>query len=339
VADREPLWISESEVLDLMRLEDAVDVLADAYSPSGQRGAVNMVRTHARKQDAILHAVGGMLASDGVAGTKTWLYTPAGASPVLILFSLDDGSLLGIVEAYAMGQWRTAATAGVGTKFLAREDAEVMALIGTGKQAMAQAQAVAAVRPIREVRVFGRDAARLALFVAKAAQTLGVEVTAHRSLRTAMTGADVVTTITRASEPFVTAELLAEGMHINAVGAIVAGRAELEGPAVGRCDVIVADSPQQAESDSGELQSAAEANLMEFETVLGLADVVADPARGRTSPEQITLFKALGVGLSDVAIGAELLRRAGEKGAGTTLPATPDPDLLTQPPIRSQPHV
>jgi ornithine cyclodeaminase/alanine dehydrogenase-like protein (mu-crystallin family) len=124
-------------------------------------------------------------------------------------------------------------------------------------------------------------------------------------------------------------------MHVNAVGAIVASRSELQGSAVGRCDVIVADSPQQAEQDSSELRSAAEAGLLSFEAVLGLADVVADPAQGRTSPEQITLFKALGVGLSDVAIGAELLRRAQQNGAGTRLPATPDPDLLTQPPIRS----
>lgn len=333
-----PLWLSEAGVVQLASLEEAIDILASAYSPASQRDAQNMRRAHAHHGETILHAVGGMLPGAGVAGTKTWIYSPAGASPLLIVFSLADGSLLGIVEAFALGQWRTAATSGLGTRLLAREDAATLALIGTGKQALSQARAVAAVRDIRSVRVFGRDRERLEAFGARAAELLDAEISLHIDLADAMRGADVVTTITRAAEPFLDGALLEPGMHVNAVGAIVPSRSELTTGAVARCDVVVADSPEQARSDSGELRAAAEAGDLDWPAVLGLADVVADPGRGRNRPGQITLFKALGLGISDVALGAELIRRARTAGVGIPLPATPDPHSIKPRITRSEAH-
>lgn len=320
-----PLWLAESDVTQLASLDDAIGILTHAYSPQSQDGAKNMRRAHARRGDTILHAVGGMLTGQRVAGTKTWIYSPAGASPLLVVFSLEDGRLLGLVEAFALGLWRTAATTGLGTKLLAREDAQILTLIGTGKQALSQAQAVASVRDLRELRIFGRDGTRLADFAKHAAAVIDVEISAHTELSTALAGADIVTTITRAAEPYLSGELLEEGMHLNAVGSIVPSRSELTADAVGSCDIVVADSPEQARSDSGELGAACDAGLLDWSKVAGLADVIAEPRLGRTDSTQITLFKALGVGLSDVALGVELLRRAKRAGVGTPLPATPDP--------------
>lgn len=333
-----PLWLAEADVAQLASLEDAIEILAGAYSPASRAGAQNMRRAHARHGDTILHAVGGMLSGQDVAGTKTWVYSPAGASPLLVVFSLEDGRLLGVVEAFALGLWRTAATTGLGTRLLAREDAHVLTLIGTGKQALSQAQAVASVRDVRELRVFGRDPDGLADFARRAAAVVDVEVTPHSDLRAALAGAEVVVTVTRAGEPFLSGALLEEGMHVNAVGAIVPSRSELTADAVGACTVVVSDSPEQARSDSGELRAAAEAGLLDWSQVASLADVIADPRLGRTKASEITLFKALGIGLSDVALGAELLRRARAAGVGTLLPATLDPHLFNQSHARSGTH-
>jgi ornithine cyclodeaminase len=311
-----PILLTEREVAKLLPLGDAIEVLREAY---GAIGAHSMPRAHARHGDRILHAVGGILPDRGIAGTKTWLYTPAGAQPLLVLFSLGDGRVVAVIEAFALGQRRTAATSGLGTALLARADADVLALLGTGKQAFAQAQAVATVRQLRRVQVFGRDPDRRGQLCARLGLELGVEVEGFGDVGAALDGTQIVTAITRAADPIVFAEMLAAGMHINAVGAIVPTRSELDARVIGRCDVIVADSGDQARVDSQELQSAVGAGLLRFEDVVDLVELVADPKRGRTTGDQITLFKALGVGLSDVALGAEILTRAIKAGAGNSL--------------------
>ncbi len=292
----EPLWIGEAQAAELLTVEDAIDVLEAAYAAQAEGRAQSMRRAHVREGDAILHAVGGTL--DGVAGTKTWLYTPGGAEPLLVLFDLAGGRVIGIVEAFAMGQLRTAATSGLGTRRLARADARTLALLGTGKQAFSQAEAVLAVRPIEAIRLFGREPSRRAR-LAERLRALGVRVSEHGDPAEAIAGADVVTTITRAAEPFVTAAMLAPGMHVNAVGAIVPSRRELTGDAVARFDHVVVDSLPQAREDAAELRGA------DWAAVRALCDPA--PRRAR---DDLTLFKALGVGLSDVALGAELVRRA-----------------------------
>ncbi|WCB95314.1 Alanine dehydrogenase [Baekduia alba] len=318
-----PLWIGEQEAADLLSLEDAIDVLAGAYRLQAGGAAATMRRAHLREGDAILHAVGGTLAGQGIAGTKTWTYTPGGAEPLIVLFSLDDGRVLGLVEAFALGQMRTAATSGLGTRVLARDDARTLALLGTGKQAFAQAQAMTCVRPLERIRLFGRDPERRAALAERLRATLAVDVSEHATVADAVAGADVITAITRSAEPILGGDLLEPGVHVNAVGAIVPARRELDAQAVGRADVIVVDSVDQARDDAGELRAAAEAGVLDWATVRGLDAVVDDTPDRARFPTDITLFKALGVGLSDVALGGEVLRRALAAGAGQLLPTIP----------------
>lgn len=300
-------WIGDQSARSLLSLPDAIDVLAAAHAAYARGDAGNMRRAHLLWEDSILHAVGGVV--DDVAGTKSWVYTPRGATPVIVLLSLADGAVIGLIEAFALGQLRTAATTGLGTRLLARDDADVLALLGTGRQALEQARAVAAVRPLREVRVFGRDRDRRAQMVARIDEELGVRTVGHGDVAAALRGASVVATMTRAAEPIVSGAMLEPGMHVTAAGAIVPSRRELDVAAVARCDVIVADSRPQAEHDSGELRAAADAGAVRWDAVLELGELVAG-SPGRRDPEDITLFKALGVGLADVALGIEVLRRA-----------------------------
>jgi alanine dehydrogenase len=317
------LWISEREVAELIDLPDAIETLASTYRAPGSASGLTMPRAHLRAGDAILHAVGGALAEDGVAGTKTWVYSPGGASPLLVLFSLHDGSVRGVIEAFGLGQLRTAATSGLGTRTLARPDSRTLALIGTGKQAFAQARAVCLVSAVATIRLFGRNGRRRSALANRLRTELDVTVTEHQDVGQALVDADIVTTITRAAEPLLDGDMLSPGTHINAVGAIVPSRRELAPSAVERCDVIVADSKQQAMDDSGELRAAVDEGRLTWDRVQSLKDVIGDDPRALRQQSSITLFKAVGVGLSDVALGAEVVRRAVAANAGTPLPSSP----------------
>lgn len=315
----ETLWIGEAEVAELLTMNDAIDVLAAAYRLQAQGLASSMRRAHVREGDAILHAVGGTIAGRGLAGTKTWMYTPGGASPLLVIFSIADGSVLAVVEAFAMGQMRTAATSGLATRVMAAPDAATLALLGTGKQSFSQAHAVTCVRPIRTVRLFGRRPEPRAKLAARLREELGVEVSEHGDVAEALAGAEVVTAITRSADPYLEGAWMPAGAHVNAVGAIVASRRELQVDAVARCSLVAADSVAQARDDSGELRAAVEAGDLSWDDVRDLSEIVDTPPGELRTETDITLFKALGIGLSDVALGAEVLRRAKLAGAGRTI--------------------
>lgn len=198
-------WITEAQVADAVGIEDVIDILENAYRLAAEGRAKILPRGHASFDGGMVHAVGaaipglGVTGVTGVTGVKSWTWTPNGAHPVVLVFSTDDGALLGCVDAMKLGKGRTAATAALGTKLLARADADVLAVIGTGRQALDQVTAVAAVRPLAGVRVFGRDAERRATFMAAVERAIGVPVSGHDTVAGAMRGAGIVTTVTRAA--------------------------------------------------------------------------------------------------------------------------------------------
>jgi alanine dehydrogenase len=315
----EPRFITADEVTRTLDLALAIDVLQDAFAQQSRGEAGTMARAHLQHGLSILHAVGGRLGDIG--GTKTWLYTPNGAAPLLVLFSYTDGRVLAVVEAFAFGQLRTAAVAGLATKLLARADARTFALLGTGRQALSQARAVASVRSIEQIRCFGRDPDRRSALATRIEDELGVEVQQFADADEAAAGAAVITTITRAAEPVLHAAGIARGAHINAMGSIVPNRRELDTEAVALADRVVVDSLEQAGTDAGELLAAQAAGVLDRPSICSLAEVAGAerPVRGT---HEITLFKSLGVGLADVALGVELLKRTAPHLVSTTTTLT-----------------
>lgn len=317
----DPIWINDDEAAALLSLPEAVDALADAHRLYAEGQASNMVKTQAQAGTSNLHAVGAIIAGQDIAGTKTWMHTSGGAQPLLILISPTDGSVRAVIEAFALGQRRTAATSALATRVLSRPASASLALIGTGKQAPAQAEAVCSVRPIAAVTVYGRDPDRRRACAEEVSERVEAYVREADTLEAALAHADVVTLVTRAAEPFVDAAALPTGAHVNGVGAILPDRAELTIDAVVSFDRVVVDSRPQAQSASGELKGAIAAGLLAWDDVAELGQVLSGAARGRGSDDERTFFKAMGVGIADVALGAEVLRRANAEGAGAPLPA------------------
>ena len=314
------LWISETDVVSMMDMGRAVDALETGLLAEAEGNAKNMVKTHVEWEDgSTLHAIGAIFSQAGFAGTKTWSHTKGGATPLLFLFDSNDGSLKAIIEAFAMGQMRTAAACGVATKWLAAENADQFAIIGTGKQAITQVAAVLAVRPIRRIRVFGRNEDRRDQFVSRVESEFGVETIAAQSVREAVKGAQIITLATRATEPIVSADMVQRGVHINAIGAIVPSRAEVGADALARCTQIVADSIPQAQKLSRELIEFFAADVSRWSSVQSLASLVAN-RRPRGADDDITLFKSLGMGISDLSLGIDLYKKALDSGLGRQIP-------------------
>jgi alanine dehydrogenase len=314
--DQTPLWISEADVVSLMSMGDAIDVLERGLLAEARGDARNMVKTHVTwGNGSTLHAIGAVFAEDGFVGTKTWAHTEGGATPLLILFDSGEGSLKAVIEAFALGQMRTGGASAVATRWLAAEGADELAIIGAGKQAAAQVAAVVAVRPIRRIRVFGRDEERRAKVVTWARREFGVEVVAAGGVAEAVAEAPIITVVTRATEPILFADMVSRGAHINAVGAITPERAEIARDTLERCDQVVVDTIPSAQRLSRELIEYFGAAASGWGPVKSLASVVA-AGRPRDVNDDLTLFKSLGMGISDLALGIELYHRAAQRGLG-----------------------
>ena len=312
-----PLWISEAEVVAMMDVGEAIVALEKGLRTEARGEAKNMVKTHVSWGDSsTLHAIGAVFTKEQFAGTKTWAHTKGGATPLLILFDSESGALKAIIEAFALGQMRTASASGVATDLLAPKDADDFAIIGTGKQAITQVAAIIAVRPVKRLRVFGPNEERRERFVARVKEEFEIEVLAAHSVAEALEGASIITVATRATAPIIGAGMIARGAHINAIGAIVPSRAEIARDILERCDRIVVDSVSQAQELSRELIDFFGAADQEgWQQVTSLANLVAAGER-RGAKDDLTLFKSLGMGISDLALGIELYRKARAMGLG-----------------------
>ena len=318
--DGAPIWITEADVTATIALPDAIGALERVLAMEADGAAANLPKTHlmVAANDA-MHAIGASVGGTGICGTKTWVNVGGKSQTVLILFSLEDGRLRAVVEATALGQMRTAAMTGVGTGRLAPEDARCLALIGTGKQALPNAAACAAVRDIEEIRVFSRRAEARAALAARIEDELGIRATPAASVEEAVEDAPIVTAITNATEPFLSAAMIAPGAHLNAMGAIVPVRVEFSQDVFARCGVIAVDTVEGVRALSAEFRERFGDDGDGWDSVRPISRLIAEDVR-RPAGCDLTLFKAVGMGMSDLALGIEVLARAEAGGLGVSVP-------------------
>ena len=311
------LLVRESEVVQLLTMEHTLHAVEGAFRSQGEGTSINRARRRFH-----VPGKGNMQLMSGVCyyrdamGLKVYTSYRSGTRFMVLLFSAESGDLLAIVQADHLGRMRTGAASGVGTKYLAKEGAEVVGMIGSGGQAVTQLEAVCAVRNIETAKVYSRRPEPLAEFCDSMSKKLGIDVSPASSPEDAVTGADVVVTITNARDPVVNGEWIGEGAHINAAGSNSLVRKEIDGEAVRKCGLITVDSREQARLECGDLLVAAERGAVNWETLTELGDVVSGRAPGRTSDSQITLFESQGLAIQDVATAMRIYELAQEKGLG-----------------------
>jgi alanine dehydrogenase len=315
------LHISEAEVQQVLTMSMALEAVEEI----SRKQAAGEVIVHARRRFEL--PKGGffhyMAAADHKAGflaMKQYTFVRGKMRFLVALYEISSGDLVAMIEADNMGQLRTGAASGVATKYLARSDASVAAIIGTGGQARTQLQAVAAVRKLSAVRVYGRNADRRKCFAEEMSERIRVPVKPADSPTEAAHGAHIVCTATTASQPVLHGADFTPGIHINAIGANHAHKRELDEEAVSRANVIVVDSVEQSRQEAGDLIITFKGDETRWAGVKELSNVVAGKVSGRTSGPEVTLFKSNGIASWDLAVAMQVYAKAKEKGLGRPLP-------------------
>ncbi len=319
------LYVTEKEVGELLKMDDALAAVEAVFKLQASGEATNEPRRRVRVQGSTLMTMSGAVSNlkipggvefKGLLGLKSYTVSRTGARFYVSLFDAVTGELLAFIEADKLGQMRTGAASGVATKYLARENAKTVGVYGTGWQATSQLAAVCAVRPIELVKVYSRKPENRERFCQQMAAELGIANTQPVETPEAAADAEIIITITNSREPVVLGEWLKPGVHINAAGGNSILRREVDDKAVQRADFIAVDSLDQAKLESGEFVTAVEKGLLTWERVKELRYVVSGQMRGRENPEQITLFKSLGLAIEDVAAAAVVYKKAKEQQAG-----------------------
>jgi len=269
----------------------AIGLMREAFGGLAARSVVNQPRRRLiLPTGSVLHYMAAGNAR--YYGAKVYATNPkTGAHFLFLLYRAEDAAPLAIIEASALGQIRTGAASGFATDLLARPEAETLAIIGSGYQAETQVAAVAAVRKLKEIRVWSRNPQHREAFARKFKGGRAAE-----SAEAAIRGADIVVTATNAKEPVFEAVWVAPGTHINATGSNQSNRRELPPEILSRAALIAVDSLEQMEMESGDLLLARNEGKWNGDGVLELANV-----RGRTNPADITIFKSNGLAIEDVA--------------------------------------
>jgi alanine dehydrogenase len=247
---------------------------------------------------------------------------PRGGPPThqaaIVVFDAATGTPTALMDGTSVTALRTAGGSRLATRLLARTDAEVLAILGTGVQGEVHARALARERAWEQVRIAGRDQAAAERLAARLRIETGAPVTASESFAAAMSGADVVSAATAATEPVVRREWLEPGVHVNSVGYTTAGR-EVDTDTI-RDALVVVESRAAALAESNDIRWAIRDGVAEPQAVHAeLGELVAGTRPGRAAADQITLYKSLGVAAEDDAAAALVLDAADRKGLGAVV--------------------
>jgi ornithine cyclodeaminase len=237
----------------------------------------------------------------------------------ILLLDPDTGALLAVMDGRYITEARTAAVSAVSARHLARPDAAVLAIIGTGVQARSHLEALAEVRPLREVRVWSPQAKSRERFVAEMTGHVAVPLRAEPTAEAAVRGADVVVLVTASPTPVLDSAWVSDGAHVISVGACRPDQREMDPALVARAHLFV-DSRQAALVESGDVVMGINEGRFTAEHLRGeLGELILGRVPGRNSDGEITVFKSLGMAVEDVVAADLVLRRAIETGAGTEL--------------------
>ncbi len=321
----EVLIVNQSEVPRLLPVKECVDVMARAFAALTRGEAALPVRRilWLPEKTGALGLMPAHLTGVAALGVKAVTFFPRNEGTDLdshqgavLLFEAGRGRLLAVIDATSVTAVRTAAVSGLATRVLAREDAGDLALVGSGVQARTHLEAMLAVRNIRRVRVASKTLARARSFAEREGKRHEIAITACASVEEAVSGADIICTVTSSREPVLRGEWLSDGAHLNVVGTSVATAREVDTAAVVRSRLFV-DHRESALQEAGDFLLARGEGAVNDSHIRGdLGEVLTGVVAGRTSPSEITLFKSVGLAIEDVAAAQHIYSKARGSGLG-----------------------
>jgi len=314
--------LNHAEVERLLPMGECIEAMESALAALARGEVYNPLRSVVRAPDAkgLMGLMPAYRGGDEAAyGLKAVCVYPGNAERGLdlhqgavLLFSAETGELQAVLNASAVTAIRTAAVSAVATKLLA--------LVGAGIQARSHLEAMAEVRDFQRVRVASRRPERAREFADSVRGSFPFTIEPASSIEQAVRDADVITTVTSAREPVIKRAWIAPGTHINAVGASTPESRELD-------TATIADSALFVDRRESTVHEAGDYRLAEKEGAIGpdhiraeVGEILIGTKNGRSTPEEITLFRSLGLAIEDVVAAQHAYRRAIETGAGTRIP-------------------
>jgi ornithine cyclodeaminase/alanine dehydrogenase-like protein (mu-crystallin family) len=313
------LMLSEEDVRQLLTMDMALDAVREVLRKMALDEAHNVPRARVQTDHAMLHTMSAAARTLGILGYKAYCTSRKGTHFHVGLYDGKSGALLALIQADYLGQVRTGAASGVATEHMARPDATEVGLFGSGKQARTQLQAVCKVRKVRRVQVYSPHEERRLRFAAEMRGALGCDIEPVPRPEMAAEDKDIVITATSSREPVLNGHWLAEGTHLNVIGSNFLGKAEVDAVTVRRCESIVVDSKDQARIEAGDFVQALEEGSIHWADVHELGQVIVGRYTGRARPQDVTLFKSLGIALEDVAVAARVYVKAQAAGLGQVI--------------------
>ena len=315
------LVLSDAEVRELLDMESCIEAMAEVlaalqreelsmplrfiFRPAGASAVMGFMPAY-RGGDAPLFSLKEIVIAPG--------NSALGVDPhqgAVMLHDGNTGELRALLNASAVTEIRTAAVSAVATRLLARTDSRVIAVIGAGVQGRSHIEAMRCVLPAAEIRLWSRGSAR----AAELAATTGA--THVETIVEALAGADVVCTTTSSREPILSRDLLAPGVHVNAVGSSIATARELDSATVAAASLFV-DRRESTLNEAGDyLFAVKEAGIGPDHIKAELGELLEGVHPGRTSDDELTVFKSLGLAVEDLAAAELVVARARERGIGT----------------------
>lgn len=310
------LLLTEDDVRQVLTTDMALAAVEEAHRELAHGRAVDIPRQRSRLPQTTLHILQGALPAQGVIGYKAYTSNRSGNRFRVHLFDAASGEPTAVVAADYLGMVRTGAASGVAARALARPQARVAGVFGSGWQAEGHVQAICAALPLETVKVFARDAAKLADFCARMSAATGRDIVAAPSAEAAVRESDVIGTVTTASRPLFEADWLAEGAHINAAGSNALIRQEISEQTLRRCQLIAVDSVPTALAEAGDLLPLLEKGRLHARQLVELGDILIGRQAGRQAANDITLFESQGLAIQDLALAARVVVAARSRGLG-----------------------
>jgi len=312
------LFLKEDEVRELIDIPTAIEAVESAFKQLAENEAQNVPRHRVRIPGVMLHSLSASASGLGYLGWKNYTTTREQARFHVGLYNAQ-GDWVALMEADWLGQLRTGAASGVATKYLARQDARAVAIFGSGKQAATQLEAICAVRPIQTAYIYSRSEERRKEFANQMSEQLQIEALPAASPDEAAGAAEIIATATTSREPVVAGNSFSAGTHINAVGSNALNRSELDLDCFQKIDRIICDELTGCRQEAGDFVEPLQQNLIAWDQMQELSELVTKPDSHRQNEDEITLFKSVGMAVEDVAVGAIVYERALEAGVGRQL--------------------
>ena len=320
--------IGADQVIELLPMQECIDVVDHAMQRASEGEAIMPLRAAIKlPKDGKFGWMPGYLGDPSVFGAKLvgvfernfdlGMHSHNG---VVVLFETEYGRPFAIIDAAEITAIRTAAASAMATRLLAHPESTCLAILGYGAQATRHLDAMLCVRDFTQVRVWGRDPVKTRKFCTEQIIRYEMPIEPAETVRAAIDGADVICTVTGSPTPIVLGDWITPGQHINAVGTSFPGVRELDGTAVARSRLFV-DLREGALAQAGEFQMARDEGLIDDNHIIGeIGQVALGQVEGRLAPDDITLYKSLGLVVQDLAAAHHIYEKAVTRGVGVTTP-------------------